>query len=584
MEEISPRTIQYGLNRRTNEKHTIENAIDGDVYTCLQCGNRLSLRRHGTVYVPYFAHWWGTSYVKGSCIYGSAEEQQESIRLCEYAIDSNTFRIRLFIEKRPHSSELVLYGSIPTLNLKDLKLVMQDPQQIMIESAGTRRQVSKDDLLPYSEGGVIELDPSAQSYTINISPQVSIAGRWWADGLKPNDFFIGDEFHGEFFKEPHYLASDESVYIISPTFITDLPNEAEKLRLGPFEVVRLDVNRDVLQVLKLSGRELFLDDNPIRVDVIRPFTTNPRAQLLGYVQGLPGSEALIAIIPPPNLDPEFKLIPLPSFEGEEVTLPTTGVGSPRFFRASLDKMQSKRLLIYLPGKKHRNILLDFSIIPPTEEYEAISSAEFGVEMRTVKSVHKALATLSQKLELFISAEEPILPSLKLLCPKRFRVKLEAEHPDITGPIWRDEGVVGPEDFQSRVYSILQTGARTLKIQFRKMGTVEIYCDFYYIQVLREQTLRHEKEKAEREQERHKRRKKSLDEHLRDLDQLPKSVYRPFVEKLLKSAEVVDYSELEFSKWRRMIRRKIRALRKQRKKQRVRSRNLGFSPINSLEVF
>lgn len=589
MEEISTRTIPYGINRgtRPNEKHTIENVIKGDVYTCPQCGNRLDPR---IGYIRrYFAHWWGTSHVKGSCIYGSAEEQQESIRLCEHAIDSNRFRIRLFITKRPHSSELVLYGSIPTLNLEDLKLVKQDSQPIRIESVGTCSQVSKNDLLPCSEGAMIELDPSAQSYTINISPPISIAGRWWADGLKSNDFFIGDELRGEFFKDPHYLTSDESVYIISPTFITDLPNEADKLRLGSFEVVRLDVNRDVLQVLKLSGHELFLDDNPIRVDVIRPFTANPRTQMFGYVHGPPGSEALVAITPPPNLDPEFKLIPLPSFKGEDVTLPPAGVGTPRFFRISLDKMQSKRLLIYLPGKKHRNTLLDFSLIPPPEarrpsrlagvaeseteplaptteaEPEPFSSFEFGVEARVGGTIQKALAMFSQRLELHpitADSKETVLPKLRLLCRRRYKVKLEAEHPGPDcRPVWVNEGETDANGFPRLASSTIQSGAKTLRVHFASLGTVEICCNYFYQQVLDEQVMKASKDYLDR------------------LDQLPRSVYRSFVKKCIKSSGMIDCSESEIDKWKPIIRKKVKRLRKQRRRQRkLRNKSSGDNKL------
>lgn len=566
--------IPYGHNSK-GEEYTVEEADPKDLYFCPKCGYRL-VRRWGDINVHHFAH--HPSYDPSDCPWRTWATVTEDIeKMREDAISYNTHRIRLFIEKSPYSSELVLYGSIPALKTEDIARMRQSAQQLQIDSVGTDSQDIENQLLPSNGIGWIRLDPSAQSYEINISPTtVFIEGSWRARGLKSNDFFVGSAISGEFVENPRYLARGDSVYIISPTFSEDLPEGAERLHLGAREVVRVEVSDEVVRILMSAGHELFVDNSPMRVDAIYPFMVNPRAQRFGCVQGLPGSEALVAVILPSRANPDLELLPIPFFKGDCVLLHKTDSGKPRFFRVSLDKMQSKRLLIHWPGNKYRDTLLDFSLVPTTEtrrpshltgvaetEPEPFSSFEFGVEARAVGTIQKALAMFSQRLELHpITAdlEEPVLPTLRLLCPKGFRVKLEAEHPGPDcRPVWVSEGEIDSNGFPRLASSTLQGGARTLRVHFASLGTVEIGCNYFYQQVLDRQIM------------------KASEDYLDRLDQLPRSVYRSFVEKILNLIGVTNYSELEFNKWRRRIRKKIRALRKQRHKQRIRSWSSGASP-------
>lgn len=577
--------IPYGINPR-GQDHTIDEADSGTPYFCPKC-REILIQRRGDIRRYHFAH--NPSAGDRTCPWRTEAGVGIYIgELREDAIRENTQRIRLFLEKNPYSAELILFGSIPTLTPDDLAQVRHDQNRngIIVSSLGTHRPISSNDLLPANRLAWVELDSSASSYEIKVlPPSISISGSWKVRGLKPNDFFIGDTVRAEFIQNPRHLTIGDSIYIISPTIFRNLPGNATRLRIGTKEVIRLEATHEILETLKLTGRELFIDDHPMRVDIVRPFTTNPRAERFGYVQGYSGSEALIAIIPSQGSDPDLELLPIPFHPLDRVQLEDGGAGKPRFLRISMDKMQSKRLLIHWPGHIHRDILLEFLVIPSETPFGLLSAFEFGVEIGTGESVQKGLATGSQRLNIQpiqVSQEEYVLPSIKLLSPKKFRVTLRAEYPGTDGaPLWNDEGEINAEGFESRVKAMFEAGARTIRVKFSTIGLVDLICNTYFDRHIEEEKKRLEIEYQERIRVREELQKMRDDEEKNvmaalkkqeiknqeqiveqylqtHIDSLPRHVSRTFAKKCLGVGDNFDHSELD--KWRSKIRRIMREVK------------------------
>lgn len=575
--------VPFGRDLR-GQDYDIYEADPKIPYFCPKCKQPLSQRR-GEERREHFAHLPNTP--DRHCPWLSAGGvEQEFARMRKDAIEVEDRRIRLFIETDPYSGELRLYGQLPTLGMEELALLKARGEDIQVSARGTRQALKRADFLPSMGRAWFELDPAASGYEVEIKPKVlGIGGKWGAERISEHAVFLGDSFRAEMVVNPRHLESGAFLYLVGDHSFGHADASVKTLKLGGRIVTQLDVDESSRALCsQVVGHEVFIDDDPIRVDVISPFLSDPRSTLFGFLELDPGSEGLIAIHPPGGTDPEISIIPLPLNEARVLTIAPQNDGEPRFVRIASAELIGKRLMVYLPGRLHRRLILQVSARTPVPGAVVGAPArEIGLKVQEAggERLYRALDTPRVEFSPMGGSEDPAqLPKLELQCPPGFRVRLQSKSMDQKGAVTsKQEGLVELAQFMPRIQAMFEAGAIEARVQFGTLGTITIESQFFAARAAERVRLhKTEIEKSARdaarrvEEEREARRRqfearsqaehenilrKRIDAELHLSGKTLPHISRAWIRRALGPDCPAD--DVDVDKWRRTARRRIKEL-------------------------
>lgn len=509
MVDESGLSIPYGRDLDHPGVELSPEAVLGDHlacrFVCPTCGQLLTKKLWGEHRRPHFAHYMDAPY--RNCPWRDDDGvRQDCTRSRTQAIDAAQ-NIRLFIQRKLHTQELALFGSVPPLSSEDIAKVTRGKLEgaLHVEGTGTKNRLELVDLLPNGRAGFVELDPTATRFRIDIEPgELNNGGAWVSPGIRPGMTFIGSAEWGRLVASPRRVSSGMQVYsTISPGDAARLPS-SEKYRLGRWEVLCHVADSAHLAALRTLLPNVDLDFEAVQVDVVSPLSVPPSDITLGRVRVPKGSEVLLSVGLPKDKDRSLEVFPIP-FKGiGQVTIPSAGLGVPRFLRLSLDGSESRRILIHWPFETERDWILDFIVVDPptsTSDFSMIDpviglSVDAGPLLNPLS--HPKVAT-ETKIDM---KGFPVVPMVTLTAPKGFTVGLKGEFPGEDGkPFWVEEREpVEAASIEARVKGVFSRGCRTLEFGFGSLGQVTLVATAFFDEaVARQESLRRaERERAEAE--------------------------------------------------------------------------------------
>ncbi len=527
---VEPR-IPYGIGPR-GEEVDIEEADAGFRYFCPQCGQSLDQRR-GYVYRHYFAHSQGATDF--TCPWRNiAGLTQSALDVERQAIErASSNRIRIFLRKDSERNRVALLGLIPPLSTQDLADIRANSltQAVKIESKGAKNGLTIDDMRPSVDTAWIELDPGASEYEVRITPEsLSNGGTWRASAPRSGAIFIGNEDFAELVAQPKKINVGDYVFILSEMSSVNGLHSYSILRFARFFVIQVRADHDSFPFLQQHVPNLrWIDDNPLRVDVLLPIDANPQAELSGFVYVRHQSPVLLAITPPPKSDPELKLFPIPFRPDMAATIEKTGHGGTRFVKINFHDKSRQRILIHWPYHQDRDVVFDILASDNNSIPKPLPSiTDFGITLQ--KGDYKLFLPITdseaKNVELdgyliSMNGVEFTLPKLTLQGPEGIKVGLKAEFPITESTTsWAYEGETGKNEFQESFSDVFMRGAHRVQILFGTLGTIKLKCDYFFQKHIDELRLQRE---SRENQERHEREIRDGRRRAMELDQLKMNV-------------------------------------------------------------
>lgn len=589
MPDESELSIPYGRDLDHPGIELSPDAVRGDhsacEFVCPICGEQLTKKLWGEYRRPHFAHYMDAT--TRNCPWRDDEGVRQAYTSSRAQAIEAAQNIRLFIQRRPHTQELALFGSVPPLSSEDIAKVTRGKLEgaFRVEGTGTKSRLELVDLLPNGRAGFVELDPTASQFRIDIGPEELInGGSWVSPGLRPGTTFVGTPEWGRLVASPRRISSGMQVYcIMSPGDAARLPHD-EKYRLGRLEVVRLVADRGHLPTLRTLLPDVDLDFEAVQVDVVSPLTVPPSDITLGRVRVPKGSEVLLSVGLPKDKDRSLEAYPIPFRGTGQVTIPPAGLGVPRFLRLNLEGSESRRILIHWPFEAERDWILDFiTVEPPTISGFSTVDPVIGLSVDAgplLNPLSHPKVTVEAKMD---TRGSPLIPKVALIAPAGFAVNFKGEFPGEDGnPLWVEERE--PADAASiatRLRGIFSRGCRTLEFGFGSLGQVTLVVTAFFDEVVTRQANQHrvERERSEaaavrerarqeeleklRSAEERRVRLKEMRRRVREalggrLDPFPRHTSDVFVRSLLKLPE--DTEKKDLIVWRHLVRRRGRGSR------------------------
>lgn len=478
MTEESEPAIPYGIDLRTRRDVEISQADPGHPHACPKCHELLDQRR-GDIRRAYFAHHPGaTDY---SCPWRTSEGIQHSLKESEDAAIAEGRRIRLFVRRRPGSSEARLFGLIPPMTTADVAVAKKGISPPQILTLGTARPVGFSDLLPASSSGWIALDPEARQYRIDIRPsQLSNAGVWTAGPVVSGSLFVGNESEAELVASPRHIAVGQWVYLVANRNDKPLAG-AQRLRLGTLELLAIEATDEHASIISRWTAGIALDQPFLRLDLVLPLEQSPWAADEGVIHVEPTKRILLAVTPPQDQDPGLYVYQIPFSEAGKLELSRSGAGKPRFVEATVPEGGASRLLIHWPLFQDRDVLLD--LVAATgeespEEHAALPT--IGLEVTNSYGTAEFLDPLDSPevvLEGRVDANHVAAIGLvSLRSPPGFAIRLRAEYArSDTVATWQDEGLAVASELGEILRDSFERGAKRIQAHFGTLGVVTLRC-------------------------------------------------------------------------------------------------------------
>lgn len=452
-------------------------------FVCPQCGQQLTKKDKGQQRRHHFAHYMEAT--DRNCPWRNDEGVHQAYARSQKQSIEAAQTIRLFIQRRPHTQDLALFGAVPPLSTEDISKVGEGRLEgaFQLDSTGTKKPVTVIDLLPSGGAGWMELDPTAPRFRIDIRPeQVVNGGTWVSRGIAARDTFVGMADWGRLVSAPTRISSGQSLYLVGTTeMLASLPSE-ERFRLGRLDVVRLTANANQLGSLRRFVPNIELDQESLQVDVVSPLTVPPSDISWGRIRVPKGKEVLLSVGLPKGKDRPLEVFPIPFKGTGQVTIPSAGLGVPRFLRLNLEGGESQRILIHWPFESERDWVLDFISV---ELPSASSLSQVDPVIGLVVGDGPLLNPLTHPSVSFEAKTDargsPALPRISLAAPDGFLVTLKGEFPgEGGGPTWLEEpNRADCKTIEARLKDVYSRGCRTLLIGFGSLGRVTLLSTGYY---------------------------------------------------------------------------------------------------------
>lgn len=339
----------------------ISEAIDKlDYYRCPECREFLTPRIGPQR--QYFAHKRGV-LKDTECSLSSQQDIRrmvDKLRESDIEEEEKERSIRLHLGEK-YKGHLDCFGIIPTLEWKDF-LPEDDVdgllEQTEITTSGIKNPPVPANFHPTESEVSFDVNPTADTFVIEIDGPAElerITGRWTADGLKKGDLFIGDQSRARRHRSNRLIKQGEWVYVTVVSAPPNLPDVVSVYELPSFDVLAFPARAETEDLLEKYGNGLTTDDYGFDADVILPAETHPTIEAPIY--GKPSQSVLVGIRPSEEIDPVFEVISIPK-TSNQVEIPPTGAGNPRFYTTEIPAKDSRRVSIHQRNSnRHRLIHL-----------------------------------------------------------------------------------------------------------------------------------------------------------------------------------------------------------------------------------
>ena len=424
---MSEARIHYALDPqgRTVDIYSAEHKLN--YYTCIKCGSYLDPRQGG-VNIWYFAH-ERLDPTSEECPLRTKEGLEDLLqrfRISPVEKSESKKQIRLVLSPTPYTKTVRLFGILPVLRWEDLV----DPAEVndalkslIFHSVGIKNPPQSRIFHPSEPEAKIELDPNADRYELTIDTQnpryksLYLIGNWTAEPILDKDVFTGESNRSERRSSNTRIKKGDILFIVLKEDFQEKIEGCEYLVLGTWKIIKFEVN-DINQIFVNRFIEVSADTDNFYVDIILPPYATPNSE--SPISGKPESNALIAVTPPQEKDPEFEIVSVPLGKENKI-LSRNGNGVPRIFCPRFPIEGSRRLSVHW-GNEHRVINLHAESGKKTFQKPWIEDVEFGLELRT-DGKRKLLNPWNIEGAIPIESEKikKNMIDLNLIGPKDFKV-------------------------------------------------------------------------------------------------------------------------------------------------------------------
>ena len=464
--------IPTALDSQGNEITVWEAKRFQKAYRCVECLQPLIVR-HGLIRIPYFAHYPQES----TFIYCSlrttsgVKKLTEDLRISQVEKKERNHTLRLAIIPDFDSRSVSLVAVFKSPDWGEFPRgdgIAETLNTIKIHGDGLINRLHEYDFHPNNPNSFIPLNPDTSKFDISIesNPTIqSICGNWSENALQDGTIFAGDWSFAEKIEKNTRISEEDVIYqIVSDSAVE---NYNRTLSIGKRRLVYF--SSDEFKSKSLQGGSLaMLPLNPFEVDVLLPPNADPRGHL--PILGAPESEALLAIRPRQDLDPEFEIVSVPSISTDPVLIERNGPGIIRYQKISFPKLGSKRISIHL-GRSHTVLHFfvkeeDFRTMDKFVERERV-----GIE---VKYRSGTILKLYPWQNDEITIDKSQVPLFTIFKPSEVRVNLDIEAYDgekmISHPQHVAEDIIG-----QMIEMLIREGTTLFVLTFKGYGTLRILC-------------------------------------------------------------------------------------------------------------
>ncbi len=464
-----------GLDPQGRSVHIDEALERPHYYRCPECEEYLQVR-HGEMRIWYFAH---LKAEKGSpsCSLRTEAGITEKYRKSPVEKKEAARQLRIGLLANPYTDELRLLAFFPTPTWDEISRPESAAgilDSIRVEGPGLKVIPLPSSFHPREAEVLIDLDPNSNAFVISISsvpPIPSIVGTWTGPPITKGDIFVGD-WHRAERVDPGTRVSEGDVVFMIPE-----DSEEAKIRtgksylLGNYRVLGTELTKETLGLVPRVLPKLDATASMFSVDVILPASADPRG--LEPVEGPPRSTALIAIVPPANLDPGFEVVSVPFDAGKPMELPRAGNGIARAFRPSFPDEGSRRISIHW-GDRHKFVHL---------HAHGVISRQTSAPWRQERPVGVLIAMEAEPPQVLVAWEQPNRynvgvvanrppPRIELVGPPGLLVELRGTLP---GKHRTGRNVIEPQvradDFIQIVQDWIEQGCSEVEVLFGPTGRI-----------------------------------------------------------------------------------------------------------------
>lgn len=477
---MSEPKIPYGLDPRGRPVHIDKAEHKLDYYTCIECGSFLEPRK-GEVIIWFFAH-ARLDPTSEECPLRTKEGLEDLLqrfRKSDVEKSESKKQIRLILSPNPYIKTAKLYGILPVLRWEDFT----DPAEVndalkslIFHGVGIKSSLQSWLFHPKYPEAQIELDPNANKYELIIDTQnlryksLDLIGNWKAEPISVKDVFSGEPNRVERRSGDTHVKNGDTLFIVLKEDFQEKIEGCENFISGPWKIIKFEVND---RNKKLVDRfiEVSAESDNFYVDIILPPYATPNSE--SPISGKPESEALIAVIPPRDRDPEFEIVSVPLGK-ENIILPSKGNGVPRIFIPRFPIKGSSRLSVHW-GNEHRVINFHAESEKKSLQKPWIEDVELGIELRTNGKIRKinpwsiegAIPVESKKVR-----ENKI--DLNLIGPKEFKIDIIgtfSEESEYKGLIRKWDTAL--EEAESVIDSWIKEDCNHIVLDYDSLGKIEL---------------------------------------------------------------------------------------------------------------
>ena len=426
---MSEARIPYAIDPQGRPIHIYRAEHKLNYYTCIECGSFLDPRQ-GEVNVWYFAH-AKLDPTSEECPLRTKEGLEDLLqrfRTSDVERSESKKQIRLVLSPNPYIKTVKLYGILPVLrweNLTDPAEVNDALKSLVLHGVGIKSFPQSLVFHPSEPEAKVELDPSADKYELTIhtlNPRyksLDLIGDWKAEPISVKDVFSGESNRAERRSINTRVKKGDTLFIVLKEDFQENMEGCENLVLGPWKLIKFEVND---RNTKLVNRfiEVSAGADNFYVDIILPPYATPNSE--SPISGKPGSDALIAVIPPQEKDPEFEIVSVPLGKENKI-LHSKGKGVPRIFSPRFPIKGSRRISVHW-GNEHRVINFHAESGKKSLQKPWIKDVELGLELRTDRKRRK-LNPWSIEGAIPIESENvrENRTDLNLIGPKEFKIDI-----------------------------------------------------------------------------------------------------------------------------------------------------------------
>ena len=478
--------IPFGLDNQEEYVHIHDAEKRSHYYRCPECREFLKVRQ-GDIYIWHYAHLSSCeSSPNPDCSlrthYGVQEWVDKNKEIFEEVVNKSPVQkeeekhvLPLVIMTTPYTNNLELYGILipPMLDdIDDSNELQKAIETIKVEGGCIAKKINTNRFHPSEVEVLIPLKPDSSEFQINFTSNPTIErleGVWKRGPIKTYDIFLGNEYRAHKISKNAKIKMGSTIYIILNEKIDILPSLSNYYKLDDYWVISFEVNQSTISAINDLLPTRTIDNNTFQVDVILPPQVNPNP--LEPILGSGESEALLGIIPPKHLDPEFEVVSVPLYKESFPSIPPQGYGVPRFLKAGIPIHGMRRISIHW-GSRHHLVQLH------SAESDSISS------FSQIKEIEHKIGILLDdgdfitpwvNNDIKMKLREEIKPNhigFKIIGPKYLKIDLEGYFPSEGGRTAREYDV-DYDKIEEYIGPWLFDNCTRIKLNFATLGTVTI---------------------------------------------------------------------------------------------------------------